>query len=263
MIYTKSYFDGVESLLLPMNLEQVEDDSAFEAVYTVSLDYQTRLLVEAFLLIQNEDDEEYREQREFLKIVKETGSDFVSRCLKMSQRFRMLKGYNTTKLELIFFICQNASYILEDSELLRFLENCSSDVEASEHLTQNFLKKEIKDTVYYVKEYACETPACINTLATYTNKSLERPVIVKDTAKDFGDFPVDLSEEITGFFAVELKKVLHKLIDQMIISDDCYRQLVKMGNVPVGVQRYMETLALEHRCKNLSELIIKIEEVLR
>lgn len=265
MVYTKGYYEGAETFLIPKTIKDFdyEDDTKnFSAIYTISLNIETRILLEAYLLMLNIESRNttYRKFREYTK---EINSPFVARCVLMEQRFRMLKGRNTSKLEMIFFICENADYFLDDKILIDKLDLCVNRAICSKHLDSDFMKRTRKDTIYYMKKAGEDLPQWVNPLFTFINISTDRPTILADTDELFTDFPVNVEDSLNGFLNMELKKLLNSLVNQMIFTTESYEQIVKLENVPAVAQRYIESIALEYRCTGIGELITKLEEVLK
>lgn len=265
MVYTKGYFEGAESTMLPVffkddDLEKCIKDE--EIIYTITLDTNTKILLEAFLLISNIDNDDFR-KRDFVQYTEKIGSPFKARCILMEQRFRMVKGFNTSRLELLFFICENADYFLDDKILIAGLEFCKSRVLLSKHLTANYLKIEKKETIYYVKEAGEDLPYWVGPLFTFANYSLKEPTIHVGQDNVFEDFPVDIEQELSGFLFTELKRLVNSLVNQMIFTIESYNQVIKLENIPAIVQRVVETVTLEHQCTNMRDLIIRLEEVLK
>lgn len=266
-MYTQGYFAGVGTVLLPELIDAVDYRQRLESsacIYTISLDTDTRVLAEAYLTISAFIKEEVI-QRDFLKYAEKLGSSFEQKCFKLAKRFSVLhEGSFLSNARILFYVIENSPFLLDgDDPLMEGLQQCVRDAIKAECKEENHLKQKVKDVVYYVKQPTEKLPEWVEPLATFINLSAEHPTEIPLSYEIFKDFPAYFGEGIPAHLALEIKKLLNFLIDQMIYSTEGYERIIKLERLSPLLQVYVESLILEHKITSVHELVIKLEEVLK
>lgn len=257
MVYAKSYFDGAETFLTPKIIEEIYSKDSLleqEAIFTISLDTRTRILLEAFLFMQNAG------KSDFLDFTYDIGNDFIHKCVLLRERYELLKGQNSSKLDLAFMICESEDSLV-DEQLVARLEKCKNEALASKHLTENFLKKEVEDVIYYVKDAGEEVPYWVSVLSTHANLSKIRPTYCTGESNALEGYSI-LQGETPEIALKDLVRFRNKLIDQMVYTTEAYNHVIRAERVSLSIQKALEVIAIEHRCTSMAELIEVLEEVI-